>query len=367
MATFRALFQEELKKRTGDAAPSARTPDPFDPGKDLSQAEAWVVNLHRSFQDLTRLVAEQPPNDQICIVAGAWGSGKTLLLRLFHDAASKDKGLGGVIANASDILHFSDEQGSALEDHVIEWQRRHEANRMQYLLIDGSPWVQVLSGRLRQLATSFPAKPPVVVHAMDFISLSDLEEAQPNVRSRLRVVRIPPYRESDLIDLWRLHFHHVTLTEDLQHQLAKHALGNPRLLLLMGMLVTRELREKHASEATPRVLQHVWTKYGFEAGLKIRNGEMVERRGHDLKQQTRLHILLRVAQRSTGHEGAPGGITATELSRDHQLDRSLCSYHLSQLEKDGLAFSYRQGAQVNYATWGAVRVALENYVVMPYD
>lgn len=366
MATFRALLQEELKKRTGELQPAAKAADPFDPGHDFAQAERWVVNLHRSFQDLARLVAERPPKDHICVVSGAWGSGKTLLVRLFHDAASKDKSVGGAIADAAEILRFTEDEGSPFEDRVIEWKSLHTAQRLQYLIIDGSPWAQVVAGRLRQLSASFPNDPPAVMHVMDFIALRDLE-AQQNIRNRLHVVRIPPYRDADLLDLWRLHFASITIDEASLAAVAQRALGNPRLLLIMGGLIAKELRERHVTAATSKLLNHVWTSHGFEAGLKIRNGETVERRGPDLKQNTRLSVLLRVAQRSTGRPDSAGGITATELAREQQLDRSLCSYHLSQLEKDGLAFSYRQGAQVNYATWGPVRVALENFVVMSYD
>lgn len=353
-ATFTSLLNEELEKATlGHEVERPLVGAPWmEMEPKLENPDRWVVDLYEPFRQVARGLAEgRNQAGQEIVLAGAHGSGKSLLLALVHHIAEVNENLSGILEPGVSLLGDEQEGEQRIERLSVEWRRRRLKNNLHYLIVDDAPWTQVIAGRINQLRLLFQGQPPTMVYGLSLFALEEIRWAYAEGEKRFRIVRIPPYDGRDLRDLWHLHFSNIEIPDNLLDDIVEHALGNPGLLLHQGQAIADELRNLGQQAVSEHLLERLWERAGYQKALRIRREKSL--RGNQLQ------ILARIC--------AAGGATATQLSKQYDLDRSLCSYHLSQLKKEDLLMTTRRGPEVFYEALLPVRVSVETFEVGGYD
>lgn len=314
----------------------------------------WIVNLDEEFRELARsMVDGRAGADSPTVLAGATGSGKTLLLGLADHLAEDVDDLTGERYSAGDLLDYVDDDADevqVIEELIGVWQERRDEGDLDYLLIDDTKWFHLSRGRLRQLGRALRSSPPALIFAMDFLDYHELVGHDGSIRKKWNLVTIPPYQNRELEDLWNRHADNRWLDETSLNNVLEHSIGNPDLLLTQFEEVARASNRKGGMGS--KFLKTMWDRDGYDTALKIRQD------GIEVK-DTKRRILAAICRQQ--------GATATELSGSLDLERSLCSYHLSDLSKQGLLKRQQEGPKAVYYAPKPVERAVEMFVVMGYE
>jgi DNA-binding transcriptional ArsR family regulator len=190
------------------------------------------------------------------------------------------------------------------------------------------------------------------VYSLDWFAFDELRRTFKGVDQRFVVVYIHPYSKEDLHDLWTTYHANVAAEENVLQEAIRHAFGNPHLLHELAQVVHAENARLGNQTASERSVKRILDREGFSTARKLADDYSLDGTQH--------RILVKVCQH--------GPVTATQLAREYDLDRSLCSYHLSQLKKAGLVHALRRGGpQVFYEAVTPVKVVVETHGVAGYE
>lgn len=323
-------------------------PDPRDDEHKIAEPDEWVSNLGEPFRRLAHILGSgRSSKGKVTFLIGPRGSGKSLLLTIAHRFAKDTKGVEGELTSGLDLL-FHDEGVHAVERLALEWQRKRNNDRLDYLMVDDASWTSILRGRLHQLTEMFGEDRPSIIFVLDYFQFRDMVKFNPRILDHSLKIEIPPYTADDLRFIWSRYFGQLHFEDDdITDAIMDHAMMLPEILIDQGVYLSKASVSETITRSS---VSRFWEDNWYARALELRKQKF---------QKTRRDILIRLAQ----HEG----LSATGLSREFSIDRSACSYHLGNLQEEGWIASERRGTSVLYYVPKPMAAAIEISLVRGLD